>query len=227
MSIAPTPARTIVDIMTAALARTHVARTPLNKRRVTYAGYLALESKQGERLELVDGWVYAMAGGSPRHARLAARIARLLGNQLEKSPCEPYSSDLKIHIARVKRTTYGDVVIVCGEPRTSDADANAVTNPTVIVEVLSPSTEADDRGDKWSDYRRLPSLQHYVLVSQDARLIEVYSRDGLRWSYEDARDRGSVALGAVDAQLDLDAIYAGVLPHPQRPKPPRPRAKRV
>ena len=216
MSIAPTPARTIGDIMTAALARTPVARTPLNKRRVTYTSYLALESKLGERLELVDGWVYAMAGGSPRHARLAARIARLLGNQLEKSPCEPYSSDLKIHIARAKRTTYADVVIVCGEPRVSDDDTNAVTNPTVIVEVLSPSTEADDRGDKWSDYRRLPSLQHYVLVSQDLRLIEVYSREGLRWSYEDARDRGVVLLSAIEARLDLSAIYEGVLPLPRK-----------
>lgn len=202
----------MLPVMTAALVQPHVARAPLNKRRLTYPGYLALESKLGERLELVDGWVYAMAGGSPRHARLAARIARLLGNQLEASPCEPYSSDLKIHIARAKRTTYADVVIVCGDPRVSEGDTNAVTNPTVIVEVLSPSTEADDRGDKWSDYRRLPSLQHYVLVSQESRLIEVYSRDGLRWSYEDARDRGSVPLSAIDATLDLSAIYAGVLP---------------
>ncbi len=201
------------------------ARTPLNSRRLTYAGYLALEAKRAERAELVDGWVYAMAGGSPRHARLAMRVARLLGNQLERSPCEPYSSDLKIHIARAKRTTYADVVIVCGDPRVSDVDPNAITNPTVIVEVLSPSTESDDRGEKWSDYRRLPSLKHYVLVSQDLRQIEVYSRDGLRWTYEDARDRGTLALDAIEATLDVAAIYTGVLPIARKPKPTRARSK--
>lgn len=207
--------------MTAALARAPVARAPINRRRVGYPGYLALESSRGERLELVDGWVFAMAGGSPRHARLAMRVGRLLGNQLDRSPCEPYSSDLKIHIARAKRTTYADVVIVCGEPRASDDDENAITNPTVIVEVLSPSTEGDDRGDKWSDYRRLPSLRHYVLVSQGERLVEVYSRDGLRWTYEDARERGAIALEAVGARLDVTALYAGILPARRATAAPR------
>lgn len=212
--------------MTAAIDRAALARTPLNKRRVAYAGYLALEASRGERLELVDGWVYAMAGGSPRHARLAMRVGRLLGNQLERSPCEPYSSDLKIHIGRAKRTTYADVVIVCGEPRASADDDNAITNPTVIVEVLSPSTASEDRGEKWSDYRRLPSLRHYVLVSQDERLVEVYSRDGLRWAYEDARDRGAITLDAIDARLDVAELYAGILPTAARGGGPRPSRAR-
>jgi Uma2 family endonuclease len=208
--------------MTAAIDRAALARIPINKRRVGYVGYLALESSRGERLELVDGWVYAMAGGSPRHARLAMRVGRLLGNQLERTPCEPYSSDLKIHIGRAKRTTYADVVIVCGEPRASSEDDNTITNPTVIVEVLSPSTASEDRGAKWSDYRRLPSLRHYVLVSQDERLVEVYSRDGLRWAYEDARDRGAIALEAIGAPLDVAELYAGILPTAARSGGARP-----
>lgn len=183
--------------------------TALAKKRVSYAEYVAMEVRAGERLEFVDGWVYAMVGGTPTHARLASRVLAALAAAL-RPPCEPYGSDLKIHIAAAHRSTYADVVVVCGEPQTARGDKNAIVNPVVLVEVLSPSTEGEDRGAKWSDYQTLASLQHYVLVSQDVRRVEVYSRQAEGWRYVDRRQRGLVTLEAVCASLSLDAIYRGI-----------------
>ena len=189
-------------------------------KRVSYAEYLRMEARSDVRLEFVDGYAYAMTGGTPRHARLTMRAARLLGASLDGSPCEPYSSDLKVHIAEAHRSTYPDITVVCGEPEPSKIDRNAVVNPTVIVEILSPSTEADDRGDRWDAYQQIPSLIHYVLVSQDEKRIEVFSRDEGGWRYEGKRGRGTVKLSwthgskasatRVHASLSIDALYKGI-----------------
>lgn len=179
-------------------------------KRVSYAEYLRMEARSEVRLEFVDGYVCAMTGGTPRHARLATRAARLLGNSLEGTPCEPYAADLKIHIAAVHRTTYPDVSVVSGEPETSKIDRNAAIHPVVIVEILSPSTAAEDRGEKWDAYQHIPSLQHYVLVSQDEKRIEVFRRDGEGWRYERKSGRGTVKLPKVKASLSIDALYKGM-----------------
>lgn len=179
-------------------------------KRVSYAEYLRMEARSEVRLEFVDGYVYAMTGGTPRHARLAARVIGALASALDGTPCDPYSADLKIHIAAVHRTTYPDVSVVCGEPETSKLDRNAVINPVVIVEILSPSTAAEDRGEKWDAYQHIPSLQHYVLVSQDEKRIEVFSRDGEGWHYERKGGRGTVKLPKVKASLSIDALYKGI-----------------
>lgn len=180
------------------------------QERVSYEAYLALEAASDVKLEYVDGWVVAMGGGTPLHARLAARIGRLLGNQLEGTPCEPYSGDLKVHIAQANRSTYADVTVVCGEPHPSAIDRNAIDNPAVLVEVLSAGTESDDRGDKWRDYQRLGSLRHYVLVSQTERRIEVYSRQREDWRYAEVTGQGTVALDSIRAELDVEAVYRGI-----------------
>lgn len=180
------------------------------RERVSYEAYLALEARSEVKLEYVDGWVVAMGGGTPTHARLAMRIGRLLGNQLEGTPCEPYSADLKVHIAQANRSTYADVTVVCGEPHPSAADRNAIDNPAVLVEVLSAGTEGDDRGDKWRDYQRLASLRHYVLVSQTERRIEVYSRQREDWRYAEVTGKGTVALDSIRAELDVEAVYRGI-----------------
>ena len=116
-------------------------------QRTSYAEYLALEAESEQRYEFVDGFVHAMAGGTPEHSRLAIAVAAELRSALAGSSCAVYGSDLKLRIDATKRTTYADVVVVCGAEQTSPIDPNAITNPTMIVEVLSPSTEASDRGE--------------------------------------------------------------------------------
>ena len=148
-----------------------------------------------------------------RHGRRHARAQRArhgaLGNALQGRPCRVFSSDLKIFIAETQLATYPDLSVVCGKLETTPEDANLVTNPTLIVEVLSDSTEAYDRGAKFAHYRRLPSLREYVLVSQTDRRIEVFRRteDGRRWELEEAGPSQSITLSSVGCALSVDAVY--------------------
>jgi Uma2 family endonuclease len=178
---------------------------------MTYADYVAFERGAETKHEYVNGEVYAMAGGSPEHARLQARLARLLGNALEDQPCEVFSSDLRVRVLETKRSTYPDITVVCGRLETADDDPDAVTNPRLIVEVLSPGTEGEDRGSKWSHYQRLGSLEEYVLVSQHDRRVEVFRRDGARWSYESFSAESEVVLKSIGVTLSLQALYASGL----------------
>lgn len=175
-------------------------------RRMSYPEYLALEGSSETKHEYVNGQVYAMAGGTPEHARLATRIARQLGAALEGRPCDTFSSDLRIHIEATGRSTYPDLAVVCGPLRRAVHDDDAVTNPVVIVEVLSESTESSDRGDEWAHYQRIPSLREYVLVSQHEQRVEVFRRADDGWTYHESRG-GSVALRSIDAALDLPELY--------------------
>jgi len=149
-----------------------------------------------------------MAGGSPRHAALAARVARALA--AGGGPCEVFSSDLQLGIENGTRYVYADVTVICGPPRLQDGTRDVVINPTVVVEVLSESTEAYDRGIKWQAYQELGSLTDYVLVAQSAPRIEHYHRepDG-SWRYRILGPHGSatVSTGAV---LSVDDIHDGV-----------------
>ena len=131
---------------------------------MTYAEYLAAEAVSEVRHEYLNGEVWAMAGGTPEHAALAAAMIRELGASLRGKPCRPFSSDLRVHIPDAGLSTYPDVSVVCGQLETAPDDKDAVTNPIVLVEVLSESTEGYDRGAKAAHYRRIPSLREYVLV---------------------------------------------------------------
>lgn len=177
---------------------------------MTFEEYLAFEEASDEKHEWVNGRVFAMAGGTPRHARLSARAIILLEGLLGPHGCSAYSSDLRVRIQETTRSTYPDVTVVCGPLAKDPADRNAITNPTLIVEVLSDSTEASDRGDKWRHYRMLPSLQSYVLINTREPLVEVFTRNGSSWSLRDAGPGEFAALGLHDAKLDVDALYAGV-----------------
>jgi Uma2 family endonuclease len=178
---------------------------------VTYAEYLAFERDSETKHEYVAGRVVAMAGGTPEHARLASRVARLIGNALEGRACETFSSDLRVRIEATNRSTYPDLTIVCGGIETSPIDPDAVVNPTVLVEVLSPSTETTDRLEKWAHYRRIPSLEAYVLVSHRERRIEAYRRDGRRWIFEEAGPGESLRVGGVEVDLAVDEVYDSML----------------
>lgn len=144
-------------------------------RAATYADYLAVEQHSEHRHELIDGVIVAMAGGSDEHNAIAGRLAMLLGTRLS-GPCRYYTPDQRFWIAASGRSRYADGSIICGKPDHPPHDSQASTNPLVVVEVLSPSSEGDDAGDKREDSQSLSTLQTYVLVSQDQRSIRVYRR---------------------------------------------------
>jgi Uma2 family endonuclease len=176
--------------------------------RMTYAEYVAAEEVSDVRHELLHGEVFAMARGTPEHAALAAAFLRELGLALRGRPCRVYSSDLRVRIRETSLTTYPDASVVCGNLETDPDDPNAVVNPIVLVEVLSESTEAYDRGSKAAHYRRIPSLREYVLVAQDEARIEVYRRaEHGRWELLEARAGERIELASLGVALDVGAVY--------------------
>ena len=131
-----------------------------------------------------------------------------LRTQLAGKRCAVYSSDLRVRVLATGLATYPDLTVVCGALETHPEDPHGATNPTVIVEVLSPSTEQHDREAKYAHYRRIPSLRAYVLVSQDERLVEVFTRnEDDTWTLRDVRD-GVARLDAIECVLDVEAVYA-------------------
>jgi Uma2 family endonuclease len=179
--------------------------------RMTFSEYLRSEAASNTKHEFLDGQVYAMAGGTPEHARIAANVIRELGSLLAGGACREYTSDLRVRVLATGLTTYPDVTIVCGSLERDVEDANTITNPTVIVEVLSDSTEAYDRGEKFHHYQRIPSLRAYVLVSQREARIEVFERAGARrWTFEDVRAPDAARIEVLGCSLPVAAAYNGV-----------------
>jgi Uma2 family endonuclease len=177
--------------------------------RMTYPAYLALEAGSEGKHEYLRGEVWAMAGGSREHGRLIASLTVALGIALRGRPCAIYSSDVRVRVRETDRTTYPDLTVVCGPAEAPSEDPEAVANPTVLVEVLSDTTEASDRGEKFAHYRHLASLREYVLVSQKERRIELFRRrDDGRWTFEEAVAGGTLSLTSLGAQLAVDDVYA-------------------
>ncbi|MEM9832257.1 MAG: Uma2 family endonuclease [Bacteroidota bacterium] len=134
---------------------------------MTPAEYNQLEEENHQRYEYHGGQVFAIAGGDPKHGEIANNIGRLLGNALFDKDCTVFNSDVKYHIASVSKSYYPDVSVVCGSAQRSEKEIHALTNPLPLVEVLSDSTAAQDRGSKFHTYSQMPSLREYVLVEQD------------------------------------------------------------
>jgi Uma2 family endonuclease len=181
--------------------------------QVSYAQYCEAEATSETKHEYLRGEVYAMAGGTPEHAALATAVSIELGVALRGRPCRVFSSDLRVRIEATDLTTYPDVSVVCDALETSTIDPHATTNPILIVEVLSDSTEAYDRGQKFAHYRRLPSLREYLLVNQHEPRLEVYSKntDG-DWVLREAGAGERLPLSSLDGvTLDVDTIYANPL----------------
>jgi Uma2 family endonuclease len=177
------------------------------RHHYTYEQYLALERDSTTKHEFVDGEIYAMAGGSRRHSALASRISGVLERDLPAG-CVAFQSDQNIRVLATGRVAYPDASMVCGpiEGDPEDPYNQIITNPKLLVEVLSPSTEDVDRISKRRDYQLIPSLREYVLVGQEQPHIEVYRRNesGI-WEYLDVRE-GMVKL-ATGPTLDLSVIY--------------------
>jgi Uma2 family endonuclease len=194
----------------------------VSRRHWTGEEYLQSERAGDLRHELVNGALYAMSGGSVAHAQLTARAIRLIGRQVQGGPCDTFSSDLRVKVEATGTYTYPDLSVVCGKAEVEDDHGDTLLNPTVLVEVLSPSTEAYDRGAKFEHYRRLASLRDYVLISQDRPLVEVFSRGSRQaWSYV-AYDgpEATALLPAIGCTLELAALYEGVEPASPAPVVP-------
>jgi Uma2 family endonuclease len=181
-------------------------------RRATYADYLAVEQDSEHRHEFLDGVIVAMAGGSDEHNALAGRFARVLGNR-EAGTCHYDTPDQRYWIASRRRGRYADGSVICGPPEHPGHDAQATTNPTIIIEVLSPSSEGDDDGDKRSDFQALGSLEAYVLVAQDQRRVKVYRRAGNAWKVATFGDGESFELPTLSSAITVDEIYDRILDH--------------
>lgn len=138
--------------------------------------YLEAERKAEYKSEYFAGEVLAVVGASREHNVIATNLIGILHAQLRDRSCETYAGDMRVKVAPTGAYVYPDVVVVCGVPELEDEENDTLLNPTVIVEVVSPSTESQDRGRKWEHYRRLPSLAEYVLVAQDRRRVEHYTR---------------------------------------------------
>jgi Uma2 family endonuclease len=187
-----------------------IVQRAASRHRYTYAEYLAYERDSGLKHEFDDGEILAMAGGSRRHNALASRVSAAL--ELGRpAGCVAFQSDQKVRVLATGKATYPDASMVCGPIDGDPADPTGatVTNPTLIVEVLSPSTEQDDRGGKWQHYQLIPTLHEYVLVSQSEPRVEHYRRlPGGGWEYHDTTT-GSVEL-ASGAVLELARLYDGL-----------------
>lgn len=171
--------------------------------------YLAWERLQPSKHEYYRGEVFVMAGGSPRHNFLANAVGAELRALMRGKNCHVLSSDQRISLHQGQRYVYADAVVACGGICTEPGTIDVLTNPTIVVEVLSPSTEAYDRGPKWEAYQRLAALMDYLLVAQDAVRVEHYQReaDG-SWRYRTLGPGDAITL-ANRAVLAVDAVYEG------------------
>jgi len=181
--------------------------------RATYTEYLAVEQDSEHRHEFFDGVIVAMAGGSDEHNALATRFAVLFGVRAARG-CRGYSPDQRFWIAATAHGRYSDGSIICGKPEHPAHDTQATTNPSVIVEVLSPSSAGDDDGDKRRDFQSLASLRAHVLAAQDARWVKVYrrtERGDWRDEPEVYRDGESFELPTLTRAISVDEVYDDIL----------------
>jgi Uma2 family endonuclease len=175
--------------------------------KLTPAEFIEWEKTQLDRHEFVGGEVFAMAGASPRHNKLASNLHSVLGRLLRGTPCDALESNQRVCVETESGYVYPDMSIVCGEPN-FDEVGQALLNPTVLVEILSKGTEAFDRGDKFRLYRARPSLLDYLLVSQRAALIEHFQRRDSTWVLVEAGAEAKVTL-ANGTSFSVDEVYEG------------------
>lgn len=182
--------------------------------RVSDDEYLALERASETKHELVNGHVVAMAGATPRHNAIVANVLASLVPQTRGRGCRPLASDQRVFVPASGLYSYPDVTIICGDFALHPKDSMTVTNPKVIIEVLSEGTEAFDRGAKFAHYRGIPSLQTYVMIAQHETRVERYERGaGAEWIFhESLGEAASLELGAVGAMIPLADVYADLPP---------------
>ncbi len=180
--------------------------TTARRLHYTYAQYLDALAISELKLEFFDGDIFAMAGGTPEHGMLAAGLTTLISQRLPAS-CRAMTSDVKVRVLATGLSTFPDLSVVCGELQRAPDDENCVTNPVLLVEVLSRSTEDYDRGEKLSQYQQIPSLQVVLLVAHDARQVTVVKRVGDAWVITEVRDGEDVELEEPALRLSVKDVY--------------------
>jgi Uma2 family endonuclease len=178
-----------------------------NAKQMTFEEYLEFEQSSEVRHEFVDGFVFAMAGANNAHNVIAGNIFAGIHASARKAACRAYMNDMKLKTPSEKGY-YPDVFITCDE---HDLDTNVKSTACFIVEVLSKSTQDIDRGEKWENYRKIQTLQSYILIAQKKKQVEIYRRqqDGT-WRYEVLEDEGILSLPCISLQVSLEEIYENV-----------------
>jgi Uma2 family endonuclease len=183
-----------------------------SKTFLTEEEYLAIERQAEFRSEYLAGETFAMVGASRRHNRIVTNLVVALDNQLRARPCNVYSNDMRMKVQSTGLFTYPDVVVTCGEEEFADGEHDTLLNPLVVIEVLSDSTEAYDRGKKFENYQSIESLKEDLLVSQHSLRVEHYTRQsGRNWIYREAHEaEETIVIQSIECELSLEDIYLKV-----------------
>jgi Uma2 family endonuclease len=188
------------------------------ERKMQLAEYLAFERAQTDvKHEYLDGEITAMSGASLAHNLIAVNVLTVIRTQMRGRPCNVFGGDMRVKVSATGLYTYPDISALCGERQLEDDAFDTLLNPSVIIEILSPSTEAYDRGVKFAHYQRIASLQVYALIAQDQRRIEIYrrqERDNWLYSAVDGLD-AKVSLDVIGCELTAADVYEGVI-EPER-----------
>ena len=182
----------------------------LKKKHISPEQYLAMERESLEKHEYFGGEIFQMAGASEEHNTIAMNTASDLHQQLKKRACKVYQSDMRLFIPKTGLYIYPDITVVCGKPEfLPDETLDTLTNPILIVEILSSSTEGYDKGAKFDNYRSLESLREYMLISQDVKKIIRYTKqaDGSWVLMDFIGDKTEITLISIDCKLTADDIY--------------------
>ena len=181
---------------------------PSPRHRYTFTDYLELEEVARVRHEFYDGEIYAMAGGTPEHAAMAAAVTSILGRQLAPSQCRVYSSDLRVRVRATGLATYPDVTVICGPSERDPESPTHVVNPRLVVEVLSDSTAEYDGGEKLAHYQQIASLQAVVLIDHRRPHVALWTRHGDQWRSDQFGVNDVVPLETLGCTLSVAEVYS-------------------
>jgi Uma2 family endonuclease len=182
-----------------------------NPSVLTPAEYLEIERRAEIKSEYIGGRMYAMAGALEGHVLIVVNLVIAIGSQMRGRPCKMYSNDMRVKVEASEMYTYPDIAALCGERQFEDGHRDTLLNPSAIIEVLSKSTEAYDRGEKFDYYRKIETLREYVLVSSERMSVERFVRDGEQWLFSAMSAPESVLdLASIDCHVSLTDIYEGV-----------------
>jgi Uma2 family endonuclease len=175
--------------------------------KMTLSEFLIWEEQQADRHEFYRGEVFAMVGGTARHNRVILNVAGRLGQHLDGSPCQVFAEGMKVQVA--DGSLYPDVLVTCGKAEAGDE--KVVTDPVLVIEVLSPSTMGYDKRDKFALYRSLPSLREYALIDPANRQVEVFTKaDAGAWLFTDQSDAENLVLRSLEVEMPMDGSFKGV-----------------
>ncbi len=190
-----------------------MSATLITSKQMTLEEYLEFDYNSEGRYEYYDGDVFEMSGGSPEHALLGARIGRLLGNKIDDRGCLVYSSDVKIKVPSLPPYRYADISALCGKPVYEElGKQRLLVNPSLIVEVLSSSTENYDKNKKFKAYKSIESLREYLLISQNEKFVILYTKYNEKfWFQSEYVGDETLKLESLDCELSVDEIYQGIV----------------